>query len=105
MLRVRLREHHEFRIRRVALQVAVAVDEVVDFLAGQRESKIRIRGNERVASLLRQRHDTDRRRFVCLEQRCDTVCAVEDRFGHAIEQQVAQCQHVVVVDLAVNFRP
>ena len=42
MLAVGLREHHQFNVGRVALQLGEGVDQVVDFVGGQRQAELGI---------------------------------------------------------------
>ena len=48
-----LREHHQFRIGRVALELVVAVDQVIDFIRCQRQAQTLIggiQGSDRVTA-------------------------------------------------------
>ncbi len=56
VLRIRLREHHEFGVRCVSTESVVTVHEVVDFLVRQRESKVLIGLSQRLVAILAERH-------------------------------------------------
>ena len=51
MLGVRLREHHQLDVGRIAAEALEARCEVVDLVFGQRETKSRVRLDERGAAL------------------------------------------------------
>jgi hypothetical protein len=50
VLAVRLREHHQFDIGRVALELAERVDQVVDLVVGEREAQLDVRAFQRAAA-------------------------------------------------------
>ncbi len=98
VLRIGLGKHHEFSVRRVSIEIAVATQEVVDFFGGQSESKIRIGGDERLPAFRGERHYRHGCRFIGLKQSFRFLDAVKHRFRHSIAQQVAQVYSRVVSD-------
>ncbi len=55
MLGVRLREHHELDVGRVAAERAEARDEIVDLVGRERKPELRVGAHERIAALRQQR--------------------------------------------------
>ena len=51
MLRVRLGEHHEFGVSRVALQARVALDEIIDFAIAKCQAQFSIRSDQGITPL------------------------------------------------------
>ena len=98
VLGVRLRKHHQLGIGRVAVEIFVATDEVVDLLLGQREAQIGIRRNQRIPAGRAQWNRANRRGLVRLEQRLDAGNLRIHGLGHAIEQHVTERHHVLVTD-------
>ena len=47
MLGIRLRKHHQFDIGRIAPQTGKDREQIVDFVLGQREGQLLIRGHQR----------------------------------------------------------
>ena len=81
---VGLREHHEFDVGRIAVELREGVDEVVDFVFGKRKTHRNVRFFERGAAA---RHDVDRRHGTAFE-RFKELRRVKvdghDRFRHAV---------------------
>ncbi len=100
MLGIRLREHHELGVGRVPPEFAVAADEVVDFLVGQRQPEVGVGRDQRFASLLLQGNQAHRHRFVLGEQGLDAGDIGKCRLRHAIDQQVTQRQGIGIARLA-----
>ena len=67
MFRICLREHHQFGVGRVALEVAVARGEIIDLVLRQGEAEIDICRLQRRASRFQERGRHDFRRFMRLE--------------------------------------
>ena len=73
MLGVRLGEHHQFDIRRRALQFRVTLTQVGDFVLGQGQAETRVGGLQLVQRDALQRHlrgqlEQGRRRFAGAQQ-------------------------------------
>ena len=85
VLRVRLREHHQLDVGRIAFElVAERGDEVVDLVVGQRETQCGVRGFERRTALREHRHRRERLGFVMREQPRRGIHRLEHALGHAV---------------------
>ena len=105
VLGIRLREHHEFRIGRIASQLPVTAGEVFDLFAGQREPEFYVGPVERRGALRRQRDGRDRYRIVGGKQRLAFAAARKHRLGHPVRQQAAEREHLAVRHLAPETQP
>jgi hypothetical protein len=90
MLRIRLREHHEFDIRGIAPQLAEGQDQVVDFIGRQSQPPAGIGLGQRRVTLVTQDNAAQRSRCSGTEQALGLIGLRPNRFGHAIVQQRAQ---------------
>ena len=109
MLAVGLREHHQLDIGRVAIQARLeSVDQVVDFVVGQREAEPAVRDDQRAAALAQQ-VDVHQRLGGLLVEQVDGRLALErDALGHAVVQQHGRGPQLVVgqrLDAAQQARP
>ncbi len=95
VLAVRLREHHELDVGRVATERRERALEVLDLVRREREPHLRVRGLERGAVAADRRH---RPRILLLEELLDLADVDQDRLGHAIVDRGAE--GLLVVDLA-----
>ena len=85
VLRIGLREHHQLDIGRVAAELRVGVEQVIDFVVRQCQPEFAIGAHQRCAALL-QRHADQRARRHVTEQRVGVVQRAEHRLGHAVVQ-------------------
>ena len=87
VLGVRLREHHQFRIRGVAAERREGVGQVVHFVRGEREAQAPVRGVEGGARIVAQRDVPQRagRGGQCEQAE---VVADDDGLGHAVAQRL-----------------
>jgi hypothetical protein len=90
VLAVRLREHHQFDVGRIAAQRAVRVAQVADLVRRQRETQRLVRALENGATARRQRDARERARGRVLEQLRGFADVIQDRFGHAIVDRAPQ---------------
>ena len=86
MLGVRLREHHELDVARVAAEGAERSQQVVDLVGGERESELGVGAQQRLASR-GERHAAQRPRRLAREQRLRLVGRAQHGLGHAVVQQ------------------
>ena len=94
MLGVRLREHHQLDVGRIAAEAAEMVGEVVDFVGRERESQFAIRGCYRAGAFGQQRDRRQRARREMREQRARRGQIVEHCLGHPVVQQRQQCRAI-----------
>ena len=87
MLGVRLREHRELDIGRIAAEPAEARVEIVDLVVRQRKAERRVRLDDRRASAREQRDRRHRSRREMREQRLRILEPGQHRFGHPVVQQ------------------
>ncbi len=87
VLGVRLREHHELDVGRVAAERAERGVEVVDLVVGECQPQLGVRAFERAAALGEERHRRERTRLDVREQHVRFVGTVEDRLGHPVADQ------------------
>lgn len=87
MLGVRLGEHHQLDVGRVASGLREGVDEIVDLVLRQRQAHPAVGGGQRGAPLADEVHRRQRLRRVMAEQGFGGIDGVEHRLGHAIVQQ------------------
>lgn len=87
MLAVRLREHHQLDVGRVAFELAERVDQIVDFVIGEREAQLDVRALERGAADAQHVDGRERlgRQFV--EQVLRVVARGDHAFGHPVMQR------------------
>ncbi|SPU80533.1 Uncharacterised protein [Burkholderia multivorans] len=87
VLAVRLREHHQLDVGRIALELAERIDEVVDFVFGEREAQLDVRALERAAAGAEHVDRRQRlgRQFV--EQVFRVVARSHHAFGHPVMQR------------------
>ncbi len=97
VLGVRLREHRELDVGRVAVEPREHRGEVVDLLIGQREAQLGVGALERTAARGAQRHQRERARGGVLEQRVGRLDPVEHGLGHAV---VEACGYALAGPLA-----
>ena len=86
MLGVRLREHHELRVRGIALEVAEGLQQVVDLVRGQGEAEGPIGLHQRIAAFANDRHGAAGRRRVMGEEQLRLSQRGEHELGHAVVQ-------------------
>ena len=84
MLRVRLREHHQFHIGRVALNFLVRIDQIIHFILGQRQAQFNIGLSQRRFTIFQQRNRLQRLIRQFEEQLMPVILAREPRLRHAI---------------------
>lgn len=84
VLGVRLREHHQFRIGRIALQASVVCGQVLDLVGRQREAQRAVGVRERRDRVRSQRDVPERPRLATLEDARRSVEAGQHRLGHRV---------------------
>ncbi len=87
MLGVRLREHHELDVARVARHGRELRGEVVDLVRREREPELGVRALERRRSAAQNVDDAHRSRLVRGEELLLARHVVEQRLGHPIVEQ------------------
>ncbi|MNN15348.1 hypothetical protein D3C81_1284500 [compost metagenome] len=85
MLAVGLREHHQFHVGRVAAELGVGVEQVVDLVLGQRETHRRV-GLLQRGTAGGDVHEAQRLGRQFLEQPGGVLARGDHGFGHAVEQ-------------------
>ena len=95
VLRVRLREHHELDVGRIAPQAPEICVEVVDLVGRQREPELGIGALERRPAGREQRDRGQRTRRNVLEQARGITNVVEHGLGHAVVHERQQRRPVV----------
>ncbi len=87
MLAVGLREHHQFDVGRIALELRERVDQVVDFVVREREAQFGVRRFQRAAAVAEDVDGLQRlgRQFV--EQMQRVIARWRHAFGHAVVQR------------------
>ncbi len=105
MLGVRLREHGQLRIGRIAPDAAVVRKQVVDLVPGQRKTQLGVGLFQRGAAARKQVHERKRLRLVMAKQRVRLIRRVERRFGHAIAQQLQDWAALCVDGAAPRKKP
>src|SRR5690606_34680942 len=86
VLGVGLREHHQFHVGRVTAQRAVVIQQVIDFVVGQRQTQCFVGSYQRLAATGQNIHDTQRRRFGVREQTRSGGAVFQHGFHHAVVQ-------------------
>ena len=87
VLRVGLREHHQFDIGRIASQFAVGGDQIVDLVVGQRQPHVAIGGCQRIAATAAHRNRAHRLALEGAEQDSRIGVCLQHRFRHPVVQQ------------------
>ena len=87
VLRVRLREHRQLDVGRVAPEPSKDVDEIVDLVVGEREPQRGVRALDRAAPACEHRHPLERARRRMAEQRVGGLDPLEHRLGHPVVQE------------------
>ena len=101
MLRVRLREHHQLDVSRVAAQRLVVLQQVVDLVRRQRQTQLAVGRLEGGAAAADQVDLRQRRRLSTPEQAFGLLDAGEHRFGHAVVDQRQQQRPLVIAERAL----
>ena len=86
MLRVRLSEHIQLNIVRVAAQTGKRILQVVNFVICQRQPQTEVGVNQRLTAFAQQVNAGDRRRLMMGKQRLARFQGVEDALHHAVVQ-------------------
>ena len=100
VFRVRLGEHHQLDVRRVARQFAVAGDQVVDLVLCQGEAEAPVGGDQGFRSGAHHVDAFERAGCLAVEQRLGGIDAVEHGFRHAIVERRGQAQSCIGRDAA-----
>ena len=90
MLRVRLREHHQLDVGRIAAGAREVVGEIVDLVGRQREAHVDIGALDRNGSVAQQRDARLGLRRDVIEQCVGRLERIEDAFGHPVMDQREQ---------------
>ena len=98
MLGVRLREHHEFDIGRIAAHPAKALDQIVDFVRSQCKAQGHVRAHDGLATFGQQRNRDEWLRREMREQRVRIVEARQYGFGHPVVNERQQRRAIRVVE-------
>ena len=91
MLAVRLREHHDLDIRRIAAHARIDIREIADLVGRQRESQFGIGARQRGGRRIAERDAGHRPWFVRLEQPRGKRWIRQYRLGHRIVQHRPEC--------------
>jgi hypothetical protein len=91
VLRVRLREHHELDVARIASHPGEVFEEVLNLVVGKREAHLAVRALELSYTARKQIDSRKRLRLEMPEEPLYVVERAEDRFGHAIVQVRREC--------------
>src|SRR5690606_4650267 len=86
VLGVGLREHHQFHVGRVTAQRAVVVQQVIDFVVGQRQTQCFVGSYQRITATGQNIHDTQRCRFGVGEQTRSGSAVFQHGFHHTVVQ-------------------
>ena len=100
MLAVRLREHHQFHVRRVAAGLGEGGVQVVDFVFRHGQAQLDVRRFQRALALPQQVDRFERTRFQRAEQVLGVVGAAQHGFRHAVVQQVGHGLYLLVRQFA-----
>ncbi len=95
VLGIRLREHRQLDVGRVAPKVRERVDQVIDFVGRERQAEPCIRFLQRAATFARQWNRRQRPGRKVDEQLSRIRDIADDRFGHAIVDERQQRSAVV----------
>ena len=95
MLRVRLREHHQFHIGRVALNFLVRIDQIIHFILGQRQTQFNIGLSQRRFTVFQQRNRLQRLIWQFEEQLMPVILAREPRLSHAVVHALRHCRQLI----------
>ena len=87
VLRVGLREHHQFHVGRITLKAGERLHQVVNLVFRQRQAQPGVGFNQGITATGQHRYTAQRARFVVAEQQHGTAGFVEDGLGHAVVQQ------------------
>ena len=87
MLGVRLREHHQLDVGRVAGDALELLREVFDLVLRQRESHVPVRPFQRCQPAAEDIHRGERPRLEVLEQAGGLIEGSQHRFGHPVVHQ------------------
>jgi hypothetical protein len=99
MLRVRLREHHQLDVGRVALQPREVRREVIDLVVGEREAETLVRRDESSAIP----RDRSQRPRLLVHEEPSSIVEREDRsFGHAVVQRRRDRAELLLRQLAAS---
>ena len=86
VLRVGLREHHQFHVGRVTAQRAVVFQQVIHFIVGQRQTQALIGGHQRVTATGQNIDGAQRRWFGMREQASGGGAVIQHDFHHTVVQ-------------------
>ena len=84
MLGVRLGEHHQLDVGRVASRLGEGIDQVVDLVLRQGQAHLAVGLHQRVAARPDHVHRRQRLRRIVAEERLGGIYCIEHRFGHAV---------------------
>ncbi len=91
MFAVGLREHHQFDIGWIALQLREPLDQIIDFVFGQCQTEIAVGLHQRGTTAAKNIDAGKRLRLVMAEQHIRSVQRFQHRLGHAVEQCRLYC--------------
>ena len=97
VLGVRLGEHHQFNVGRVALGVGEGLQQVVDFIVRHRQAQVGIRLFQRGAACAHYVDRLQRLGFEAREQAGSLVRVAQHGFGHAVVQQCCHGLHLFAI--------
>ena len=95
MFRVRLREHHELGIGRIASECAKGREQIIELHLGEGESPVAVGARKACAPLRANGHAAQRARAAFLKQRLRIDAMQPHGFGHSIVQcgtEAQQCR-------------
>ncbi len=104
VLGIGLCEHHQFSVSRVATEIAVTVNEVVDLLVREGQAKVRVRLGQRLGPVIAERHGRQRQWLVNLEQGHGRIGGLDDRLGHSVVQQRSKRTDIFFANLPAQLQ-
>ena len=102
MLGVRLGEHHQLHVGRVATQGREALDQVVDLVGGEREAERAIGLADRIVAAGEDVDGPKRCGLGVLEQDLGCVDVGEDALGHAVVEAGQEAFDVLRTERALE---
>ena len=90
MLRIRLREHHQLDICRIAPELAEALQQIIHFVSRQRQAQRGIRRCQRSTAAGQDIHCRQRLRRDMRKQCLRLADGIEHGFGHAVMEPYCQ---------------
>ena len=100
MFAVGLREHHQFHVGRVALELLEALQQVIDLVVGQRQAPVAVGLLQRGTATTQHIDVLHRHRVQVGEQAVGGIQRGQHAFGHAVVQQRGNLFQLAILELA-----